>query len=196
MAWLIIQVKCSVMKVCISPMAPSSRRRLAQIRQKPLLPWPNELSNSLSRIIRFLRIIRERIMNSENVPVNAYTDSPERHPHWLLGGLQLLCWLLFHPSAWRNYIAQLAPGLEADFVLLDLKAEHWRNPGFRHFLLIGYIILPLWASLIIVLVLWIFEGPDEIISNVVAGTLYTLAANLAVSLTVGVAVGPIYGLVM
>ena len=34
------------------------------------------------------------------------TDAPELHPNLILGSLQLLFWLFFHPSAWRNHVAR------------------------------------------------------------------------------------------
>ena len=40
---------------------------------------------------------------------NAYPDAPELHSNLILGSLQLLFWLLFHPTAWRHYVACIDP---------------------------------------------------------------------------------------
>lgn len=52
---------------------------------------------------------------------NAYTDAPELHPNLLLGSLQLMVWLFFHPSAWRNHVKRIDPDLRPDFCLAELE---------------------------------------------------------------------------
>jgi hypothetical protein len=133
-------------------------------------------------------------MTSESTPTNTYTDNVKLNPHWLTGSLQLLGWLLCHPSAWRNQIARIDPVLGIDFTLLDLEPEHWHNRDLRQILLQGYIIWPLLVGLIVALALWIFGASGLIAENVLAGTAYALAAGVAVGLTVGVAMGLVYGL--
>ena len=63
-------------------------------------------------------------MTSPNVPRNAYTNEPEKHPNLILGSLQLLFWLFFRPSAWQNYLKRnLALGklqIQAFLVVLVL----------------------------------------------------------------------------
>ncbi len=44
------------------------------------------------------------------------------HPNLVLSSLQLLAWVLFQPSAWRDYIARINLTLPPDCTLLDLGA--------------------------------------------------------------------------
>ena len=85
---------------------------------------------------------------------NAYTHSPELHPNLILGSLQLLAWLFFHPSAWRNYIARIDPNLSPLFSLLDLDRNHWRNPDMRRILVLIYFALPLIEGSLAALIIW------------------------------------------
>lgn len=128
--------------------------------------------------------------------MNAYTDAPDLHTHWLLGSLQLLIWLLFHPSAWRNYVARLVPKLDPDFVLVALKPQHWRDRGLQRFLWLGYVVGPLGVGLIIACVFGIAGMPDKILTNVLAGISYAVTASIAIGLTVSVASGIVYGPIM
>ncbi len=66
-------------------------------------------------------------MDTKPKTPNHYTDSPDLHPNLILGGFQLLFWLFFHPSAWRNYVARIDPNLRPDFCLTELGREQWRN---------------------------------------------------------------------
>ena len=90
---------------------------------------------------------------------NAYTDTPELHPNLILGGLQLLFWLFFHPSAWRNHIARIDPDLRPDFCLAELSRLQWHNPALRRLLIVGYAVLPLLAGLLAGVTLWILGRP-------------------------------------
>ena len=133
-------------------------------------------------------------MTPKAAPSNAYTDTPKLHRQWVLGSLQLLGWLLFHPSAWRNYIARIDPALGIDFTLLDLKPKHWRDPRLQRILLYGCVVWPLLFGVVVALVLWGLGKSDLATESVLAGIVYAMAAGLAVGLTVGVAMGLIYGL--
>jgi hypothetical protein len=70
-------------------------------------------------------------MTSPNVPRNAYTNAPEQHPNLMLGSLQLLFWLFFHPSAWQNHLKRIDPAITSrppppSFVTLR-SAAHGQN---------------------------------------------------------------------
>src|SRR5215212_2395818 len=114
---------------------------------------------------------------SATMPTNAYTDRPALHPNWLLGALQIQVWLLFHPSAWRNYMAGRCPGLDVDFVLGDLKPAHWRDPGLQRLLILTYGVWPCAVGVIIALVLWLIGAPHQLLLNVFAGITYTSVAS-------------------
>jgi hypothetical protein len=146
-------------------------------------------------------------MTSPAVPSNAYTDAPELHPNLLLGSLQLLCWLLFHPSAWRNYVIRIDPTLRSDFTLAELSRAQWRNPALRRLLIMGYLLWPLLVGLLVSLVLWVLNLPGEnivygmgvgvgcsVAIGVVGGVGVSTAGSLATGVVGGVAGGIVHGL--
>ncbi|MBN1891022.1 MAG: ATP-binding protein [Thermoflexales bacterium] len=119
---------------------------------------------------------------------NSYTHSPALHPNLVLGSLQLLFWLLIHPSAWRNHVARLAPDLRPDFCLAELSWDQWRDPAVRRLLLQGYLAWPLLSGLVVLAGagLWALSGGG---SNIAYVLTFILALGLASSLTFGVASG-------
>ena len=86
---------------------------------------------------------------------NAYTNAPELHPNLILGSLQLLFWLFFHPSAWRNHVARIDPTLHPDFALAELSPAQWRNPTLRRLLMMVYVVWPFLVGSLVGLVLWV-----------------------------------------
>lgn len=113
---------------------------------------------------------------------NAYTDSPELHANLILGSLQLLVWLFFHPSAWRNHVKHIDPMLPPNFCLLELNRDQWRNPILHRLLIIGFIIWPLMGGLLSVLILWSLDkSGDNIIISLAFGWTAGTIANLVVS---------------
>ncbi|MFP4103125.1 MAG: ATP-binding protein, partial [Coleofasciculus sp.] len=83
-------------------------------------------------------------MSSPSVPRNAYTDSPEQHPNLILGSLQLLFWIFFHPSAWQNHIARIEkssyPGSDSTNRL--------------RLLIQSYLVLPILVNLPLIVLRW------------------------------------------
>ncbi len=129
---------------------------------------------------------------------NAYTNAPALHPNLLLGSLQLLFWLLVHPSAWRNHIARIDPRLPSDFYLAELSREQWRNPALRQLLIHGYVVWPLLVGL----VLWlsgvaeasrIFDTSRSAVDGVVFGVATSVALGVAGGLMINVALGIVSG---
>ncbi|RAM52157.1 MAG: ATP-binding protein [Hapalosiphonaceae cyanobacterium JJU2] len=93
------------------------------------------------------------------IPRNAYTHAPEQHPNLILGSLQILFWLIFRPTAFRNHLKRIDPAL-------DLEHHHespirWRNPSLWRLFLQIYLILPLFINLIVGLVQWVLSQPVE-----------------------------------
>ena len=134
---------------------------------------------------------------------NAYTDSPKLHSNLILGSLQLLFWLFFHPSAWRHHIVTIDPNLRSNFVLSEVTPAQWRNPQLRRLLVRGYLILPALAGLITGFMGWIVgETGENIMLGMLFGLIFgvgiSLGSNLilgtAVSLALVMAVGIIGGL--
>jgi MFS family permease len=121
-----------------------------------------------------------------NNSLNAYTHAPSLHPNLLLGSLQMLFWLLIHPSAWHNHITRIDSSLRSDFYLAELSEAQWRNPELRRLLIRGYVIWPLLVGLSV----WLF-GLAEVsyILGSVQGTIGGVAAAVAISVALGVAGG-------
>ncbi len=134
---------------------------------------------------------------------NAYTDAPELHPNLILGSLQLLFWLLFHPSAWRHYVTRLDPVLRPDFTLVELNSSYWHNPAVRLLAIRAYLVLPLLVGLPVALIFWIKDAPLEpsvvFVAHVVAicltlSIMMGAVISLAAGMVGGVAVGLAYGI--
>jgi hypothetical protein len=124
---------------------------------------------------------------------NAYTDAPEMHPNLLMGSLQLMFWLFFHPSAWRNHVKRIDPDLRPDFCLTELEHEHWRSPVLRRLLVQGYIIWPC----ILTLGLWGagIRG-EELASSVALGVTFSIAFGIAGGVAGSIAGGVASGVVV
>lgn len=133
---------------------------------------------------------------------NRYTDAPELHSHFVLGSWQLLGWLLWHPSAWVNYVARMDSALPADFALANLQRKQWRNPQLHRLLVCGYAGWPLCAGLLVGLVSWLLhQPPQHILLNVtlavttsatiglIMGITVSLAGGIGISMAVGLAAG-------
>ncbi len=128
---------------------------------------------------------------------NTYTDAPELHPNLLLGSLQLIFWLFFHPSAWRNHAARIAPGLRPDFCLAELSGAQWRDSALWRLLVQGYGVLPLLVSLLIGLVLKL-QGisSEDIVHSIALGVVGGLTYGVAVVVAFGVASGVVVNIVV
>ncbi len=121
---------------------------------------------------------------------NAYTDSPTLQPNLLLGSLQLVFWLLFHPSAWRNHIARIDPTLRPDFCLAELSGTQWRSPALYRLLIMGYVIWPVLVGLLVGLILWVLGISGGIIAFGIAfGVMGGVAFGIAFGATVGMMAG-------
>ena len=120
---------------------------------------------------------------------NAYTDAPECHPNLILGSVQLLFWLFFHPSAWRNYVTRLDPTLLPDFALAELSQAQWQDPAWRRLLLMIYLVSPLLVSLLSGLVLWLVGEPDHIRFGMASSAVFCFAFSVWVGIARGVALG-------
>lgn len=133
-------------------------------------------------------------MTQLTIPQNAYTDAPELHPNLLVASVQLLGWFIFHPSAWRNYVARIDPDLPPDFCLAELKNVHWHEAKLRRLLLMGYVIWPFLSSLIVTLTVWVFAEQISI-SGLTLGLVFSLSFALTLGLADGLALGLAFGLV-
>src|SRR4028118_1082206 len=128
-------------------------------------------------------------MTSPNVPPNAYTDSPEKHPNLILGSLQLLFWFFFHPSAWRNHLKRIDPALDTQSN--RNRGLRWQNPALWKLLIQAFLVLPVLAnSIVFALVLWLLGAPVE---EFVLGVALGVASGVALGVASGVAWGVVSG---
>ncbi len=130
--------------------------------------------------------------SSKDSNIIGYTDAPRLHPNLLVGSLQLLVWLFYHPSAWRNHVNWLEPGLRADFTLTDLSRARQLSPHLRRTLIQGYFILPLLSTLPVGLILWRQGAPLD--QAMVTTLTFILAINLALALMIGAVVSVAAGI--
>jgi hypothetical protein len=112
--------------------------------------------------------------------------------HPILASLQLGFWLLFHPSAWRQYLTTVDVTLAPDFALSTLRFHQWFNPGLRRLLWLIYGVIPLLVGSLVWLVLW-SNGYAE---YWLRGGLYALVLSLTGSLIGGITLSVAFGLVV
>ncbi|MBD0265417.1 MAG: hypothetical protein ICV78_22655 [Tolypothrix sp. Co-bin9] len=114
-----------------------------------------------------------------------YTHAPEPNPNLLIGGLQLLFWLFFHPVAWHKHVQRIRHKIDS---LADLK-----KPSVYQPMLQGYLIVPLWANLILGLVI---SGLGQPLPNVFSIVTSSLGCCVALSVAFGVADGVAVGVAL
>ncbi len=117
------------------------------------------------------------------------------HSNQLLASLQLLYWLLFHPSCWRQWVATIDSSLPPDFALFMLSRQQWQQPQLRHLLFSIYVVEPLiltvmagWGLLILDLDLLIQRGLvyaviSSIVGRLVSGITISVAFSLIASIS-------------
>ena len=125
-------------------------------------------------------------------PENAFTDAPDLHPNLFLGSLHLIFWFIFHPSAWRNYVTRLEPGLDPDFTLTELSRRQWSSSKLRRFLIQVYILWPLPVGLTVALILWLKGVPD---ADIIVPVFFVMSINLTLALMIGAVVSVLAGVV-
>lgn len=123
---------------------------------------------------------------------NAYTNAPALHPNIFVGTLQLLFWIFVHPTAWRNYIAQIDPERDPNFSLLNLQRAAWGKPEL-HRILVLYLLLPPLLSGLGSTFSFIFID-TVFLENYILGTLVNMALSVGLCLSAGLLVSVAGGL--
>lgn len=128
-----------------------------------------------------------------------YTDAPPLHRSAVLATLQILAWLFFHPSAWRNHVARVDPSLRPDFCISQLSMAQLHNPALRRLLLLGHVVGPLLVTVPLSLELWLLHTPAQaflvrVVSCVAFGVIGGLINGSSTVTAVGMATGMIAGL--
>jgi hypothetical protein len=148
-------------------------------------------------------------MIPSKMPTNAYTDSPLQHPNIFFGCLQLLFWLVFRPTAWKNHIQHLDPSLDQKFYLWQIfERQRWQHRLFWRFFVQVFVLLPTIASLVTgvvffsfgvplasSLVLMIIRSVIGIIIGVTIGMLFEVSLGVLVGVACGILLGSFTGLV-
>jgi hypothetical protein len=123
-------------------------------------------------------------MTIQSVPPNAYSDVSDQHPNMILGSLQLLFWLFFRPTAWKNHIARIDPELRPNFFLAELNEVQWYNPALNRFLLQIYLI----PSILMGLLIGLSSKRLEITFDIVAyGMTFGIVSGISTSVVGGAA---------
>jgi hypothetical protein len=126
----------------------------------------------------------EKTSLADSINENLLPKSP------VLASLVIISWLIFKPSAWQHYINQIDTDLSPDFALADLKNNHFSHPDLRKLLYLGHGLWPLWCSGLVLLLLWLWEVPEEVLLLVSCYALFfTLIGGILGSLIVSVAFG-------
>jgi hypothetical protein len=88
-----------------------------------------------------------------NIPHNAYTNAPQQHPNLILGSLQVLFWVFFRLTVWRNHLTRIfaAPNI----------GSNKKSRLLSEVLTQVYLVLPLLANLILCLMLQKFGKSAE-----------------------------------
>lgn len=115
---------------------------------------------------------------TQEMQSSCYTDAPLLHPNLFLGSLQLLSWLLFHPTAWRQHVRRIDPALAPDFALGNLTWAQWRQPAVRRLIIQSF---GLWVCLLN-LALFILAGSTQ---STPANTAYITASMTVCVLLLG-----------
>ncbi|MHC5756484.1 AAA family ATPase [Nostoc sp.] len=85
-------------------------------------------------------------MTPTGVTANAYNHSPEQHPNFILGNFQILFWLLFRPTVWRNHLSRI-------FHTLDIDSNR-TNRLLSELYIQRLLVVPLLVNITLGLVLW------------------------------------------
>jgi hypothetical protein len=126
-----------------------------------------------------------------------YTHAPEQHSNLILGSLQLLFWMFFRPTAWRNHLERIDPILESDTSLIEiLRSNHiiLTKSALKKFIFQGFVFLPIFLTivsrLIIGFILILFGiPPKEVIDFVAFGVILGVAGGMAFGVAGGMAFG-------
>jgi hypothetical protein len=133
-----------------------------------------------------------------------YTHAPEQHPNLILGSLQLLFWMFFRPTAWRNHLERIDPILDSDTSLINILRSNrniLKKPALWKFLFQGFVLLPVLltivARLAITLILIAFGmSPERVIDFVAVGVVVGVAVGVVVGVVVSLAGGVALGVAL
>lgn len=112
----------------------------------------------------------------------------------ILDAVRLLAWLLWHPIAWKGYLADIKPELSPDFALLHLTYEQRQEPKIQKVLLLTFFILPILVVFTVFLAIFPFATAENIGIALGYSLMLTLTCCWVGSVIVSFAFGTIYGI--
>jgi len=112
----------------------------------------------------------------------AYSDSPELAHGLIPATLQMLAWVIFHPTAWVRHLSRSNLSLAPDFCLVQLNVGHLRRPQIRQLLLSHFVIWPIFVAVSVAVIL--------LVRGASAGlTWFGVAHGLAIYVFIGLIIG-------
>jgi hypothetical protein len=119
----------------------------------------------------------------------------------VLASLLIMFWLIFKPSAWRRYIANIDSDLEANFALANLKLQDWQNSTLQKILILGHGLWAIWITAIVAIVLMLLSTPSDKLILISCYTLLLVAAagflsSMLISVAFGIIGGAMAGLLL
>ncbi len=109
---------------------------------------------------------------------NLYTDQPELSKELITRTIQLLSWLYFHPSAWRNCVSRIDPNLRSDFVLVDLSREHWNHEQVKKMIRSALTAL-LAAAIAFMGLMFLFDMPGKYIVGYMFANVFVVISSMS-----------------
>ncbi len=128
---------------------------------------------------------------------SAYTHSPPQHPNFILGSLQLISWLILHPSAWRSHIRRISAGtLRPDFSLIEISGKHLQNTSIRRLIVQSYVLWPTIFGLLLGILCLTFSIPvPRLAFSLALGLVFGVGIGLGFGLPAGLPAGMLFGLI-
>lgn len=128
-----------------------------------------------------------------------YSNSPEIFGNPVLSSIQLFFWLIFHPSAWANFIKNnIGSQILPSFALTDLDKNYWSKSKILLLVFQAFVIWPLIISLISSLFISIiqFAYIGQMTIDLANGIEIEVESNILNGLAFGLVFGILSGLVL
>ncbi|MCK5877070.1 MAG: hypothetical protein KAG43_05505, partial [Candidatus Marithrix sp.] len=112
-----------------------------------------------------------------------------------LASFVIFGWLIFKPSAWRDFVNNIDPCLTPDFNLVELNKTHWNNKMLQKLLFLGHGLWSIWVCSLVILILWLLNIQAEVlILTSVYALFFSFIGGILGSFTVSVAFGIMAGI--
>ena len=146
-----------------------------------------------------------------------YTHAPEQHPNLILGSLQLLFWMFFRPTAFKNHLKRTHPQLDIDTSAIKvLRRENDISENLaplQKFIIQSFVILPILLTVLVtvipalysvisgtplqqVIFLFFIAVGIGVVVSIVCSAIYDAAQGFAVGVSIGIAFGIASGAVV